>query len=87
MKRRKKLASASRVSARTGAPGPLSAGASISSPTAWPTGGRFRILTIVDNVSRVSPAIEVGASLTGERVVAILERLTGDRRTTGAYRR
>ena len=38
-------------------------------------GRRFRVLTVVDNVSRVSPAIEVGASLTGERVVAILERL------------
>jgi putative transposase len=38
-------------------------------------GRRFRVLTIVDNVSRVSPAIEVGASLTGERVVAVLEGL------------
>ncbi len=38
-------------------------------------GQRFRVLTIVDNVSRVSPAIEVGVSLTGERVVATLERL------------
>lgn len=47
-------------------------------------GRRFRALTIVDNVSRVSPAIAVGASLTGERVVAILERLT---QTIGAPRR
>lgn len=38
-------------------------------------GRRFRVLTLVDNVSRVSPAIEVGSSLTGERVVAVLERL------------
>ncbi len=38
-------------------------------------GRRFRVLTIVDNVSRVSPAIEVGVSLTGERVVAVLDRL------------
>jgi putative transposase len=38
-------------------------------------GRRFRVLTIVDNVSRVSPAIAVGRSLTGERVVAVLERL------------
>jgi putative transposase len=38
-------------------------------------GRRFRILTIVDTVSRVSPAIEVGISLTGEGVVAVLERL------------
>jgi len=43
-------------------------------------GRRFRVLTIVDNVSRVSPAIEVAASLTGERVVGVLERL---RRTVG----
>jgi putative transposase len=38
-------------------------------------GRRFRVLTIVDNVSRVSPAIAVGTSLTGERVVTLLERL------------
>lgn len=44
-------------------------------------GRRFRVLTLVDNVSRVSPAIAVDFSLTGERVVAILEGL---RRTTGA---
>jgi putative transposase len=43
-------------------------------------GRRFRVLTIVDTVSRVSPAIEVGVSVTGERVVAVLERL---RRTIG----
>lgn len=47
-------------------------------------GRRFRVLTIVDNVSRVSPAIEVGISLTGERVVAVLERL---RRTAGVPER
>lgn len=40
-------------------------------------GRRFRVLTIVDNVSRVSPAIAVDTSLTGERVVAILEQLRG----------
>jgi putative transposase len=38
-------------------------------------GRRFRVLTLVDNVSRVSPAIEADFSLTGERVVAVLERL------------
>ena len=38
-------------------------------------GRRFRVLTIVDTVSRVSPAIEVGVSLTGERVVAVLDQL------------
>ncbi len=47
-------------------------------------GRRFRVLTIVDNVSRVSPAIEVGISLTGDRVVAILERL---KRTVGVPER
>jgi putative transposase len=47
-------------------------------------GRRFRVLTIVDTVSRVSPAIEVGPSLTGERVVAVLERL---KRTTGTPER
>lgn len=76
VKRRKKLASAPRV---------------LPSPAHRPqerwsmdflsdglvNGRRFRVLTIVDNVSRVSPAIAVGVSLTGERVVAILERLKG----------
>ena len=38
-------------------------------------GQRFRLLTIVDNMSRESPAIEVDRSLTGQRVVAVLERL------------
>jgi putative transposase len=39
-------------------------------------GRRFRMLTIVDNVSRVSPAIEVDVSLPGTRVVAVLNRAT-----------
>lgn len=47
-------------------------------------GRRFRVLTIVDNVSRVSPAIAVDTSLTGERVVAILEQL---KRTIGVPQR
>ncbi len=38
-------------------------------------GRRFRVLTLVDNVSRVSPAIGVDCSLTGDRVVTILEGL------------
>ncbi len=38
-------------------------------------GRRFRILTFVDNVSRVSPAIEADFSLTGGRVVVVLDRL------------
>jgi putative transposase len=47
-------------------------------------GRRFRVLTLVDNVSRVSPAIEADFSLTGERVVAVLERL---KQTVGAPER
>jgi putative transposase len=39
-------------------------------------GRRFRVLTVVDHVSRVSPAIAVDASLTGARVVTILEQVT-----------
>lgn len=38
-------------------------------------GRRFRCLTIVDDCTRECPAIEVDTSLTGERVVAVLERL------------
>ena len=38
-------------------------------------GRRFRALTIVDHFSRVSPAIEVGISITGRQVTAVLERL------------
>lgn len=44
-------------------------------------GRRFQVLTIVDNVSRVSTAIAVATSLTGDRVVGVLEGL---RRTVGA---
>lgn len=42
-------------------------------------GQRFRHLTLVDNMSRESPAIAVDRSLTGHRVVAILERLAAQR--------
>jgi putative transposase len=38
-------------------------------------GRQFRLLTLVDNFSRISPAIEVDFSLTGKRVVEVLERL------------
>jgi len=40
-------------------------------------GRRFRAFTLVDNMSRESPAIEVDASLSGQRVVAMLDRLAG----------
>jgi putative transposase len=36
-------------------------------------GRRFRVLTLVDHVSRVSPAIAADRSLPGERVAAVLE--------------
>jgi putative transposase len=38
-------------------------------------GGRFRLLTLVDHFSRVSPALAVGRSLTGRHVVDLLEAL------------
>jgi putative transposase len=38
-------------------------------------GVKFRTLTIVDNFSRVSPAVEVDSSLTGKRVAEVLDRL------------
>ena len=45
--------------------------------TSWPIGGqRFRRLTLVDNHSRESLAIEVGKRLTGDDVVRVLERGT-----------
>ncbi len=38
-------------------------------------GRRFRLLTLVDTVTRECPAIEVGQSLTGQQVVAVLNRV------------
>jgi putative transposase len=38
-------------------------------------GRRFRALTLVDNMTRESPAVEVDRSPSGQRVVAVLERL------------
>lgn len=43
------------------------------------SGQRLRLLTLVDNMTRESPAIEVDRSLTGQRVVAVLERLAAQR--------
>ncbi len=42
-------------------------------------GRRFRALTIVDNYSRECPAIEVGQSIKGEDVVAVMDRLVEER--------
>ncbi len=38
-------------------------------------GRRFRVLTLVDHFTRESPAIEVGNSIPGKRVVAVLGQL------------
>lgn len=38
------------------------------------SGSRIRVLTIADHFSRVSPAIEVDTSLSGRRVIEVLER-------------
>jgi len=38
-------------------------------------GRRFRLLALVDNFPRVSPALEADRSLTGRRVVEVLDRL------------
>jgi putative transposase len=40
------------------------------------SGQRFRLLTVVDNHSRESLAIEVGQRLTGDDVVRVLEQVT-----------
>lgn len=40
-------------------------------------GRKFRVLTLVDHVSKVSPAVDVDFALTGERVVAVLDQLAG----------
>ena len=47
-------------------------------------GRRIRALTVVDDYSRESLAIEVGQSITGEQVVAVMNRLSAAR---GAPRR
>ena len=42
-------------------------------------GQRFRLLTLVDNHSRESLAIEVGQRLTGDHVVRVLEQVAAER--------
>jgi putative transposase len=83
VKRRKKLASAPRVLPPP-ATQPLERWSLDFLSDSLVDGRRFRVLTIVDNVSRVSPAIAVGTSLTGERVVTLLDRL---RSTVGVPQR
>lgn len=38
------------------------------------SGQAYRVLTLVDNVTKVSPAIEADVSMTGKRVTEVLER-------------
>lgn len=49
-------------------------------------GRKFRALTIVDDFTRESPAIEVEFSLTGERVARVLERLAHHARSSRNHR-
>lgn len=83
VKRRKKLASAPRVLPPP-ATQPCERWSLDFLSDSLVDGRRFRVLTIVDNVSRVSPAIEVGVSLTGERVVTLLDQM---RSTVGVPKR
>jgi putative transposase len=43
------------------------------------TGQRFKVFTLVANMTRESLALEADQSLTGKRVVAILERVSAQR--------
>ena len=74
LKVRKKRASAARV-IRPGAERPNERWSLDFVSDSLADGRRFRALTIVDNVSRVSPAIEADFSLPGTRVVSVLEGL------------
>ncbi len=46
----------------------------VSDELGW--GHRFRVLTLVDNFSRVSPALEVGSGMSGQKVAEVLTRLS-----------
>ena len=48
-------------------------------------GRRIRLLTIVDNFSRESLAIKVGASIRGQEVVDVLQQLMEQHRLPGSY--
>lgn len=49
-------------------------------------GRRIRLLTLVDTVSRESPAIEVGSSIGGHQVVEVLDRLAQEHRVPKTIR-
>ena len=46
----------------------------VSDEVGW--GHRFRVLTLVDHFSRVSPALEVGVRMSGQRVAEVLTQLS-----------
>ena len=50
------------------------------------SGARIRLLTLVDNFTRESLAIEVGQRLTGDHVVEVLERVSQSRTTPQSIR-
>ena len=63
----------------------MNVGAWILFQTAKLRGSRFRALTIVDNFTRESPAIEAGFSMTGKRSVvqASLRTMLSSKVSTG----
>ncbi len=73
-KKRRKRVSAVRV-VRPGATSPNERWSMDFVSDSLHDGRRFRVLTLVDHFTRVSPAMEVGSSIPGKRVVEILERL------------
>jgi putative transposase len=73
-KKRKKRVSAVRV-VRPGATVPNQRWSMDFVSDSLHDGRRFRVLTLVDHFTRESPAIEVGSSIPGRRVVEVLERL------------
>lgn len=73
-KKRRKRVSAVRV-VRPGATAPNERWSMDFVSDSLHNGRRFRVLTLVDHFTRVSPTVEVGSSIPGKRVVEILERL------------
>ncbi len=49
-------------------------------------GQRFRVLTLVDNFSRESLALQAGQRFRGDDVVQVLEKVTAERGLPGAIR-
>ena len=78
-KRRRKGAARARETIPVPLCVPTRGGPWISLADSTVTGRRFRALAIVDDYSRECPAIEVDTSLSGARVVGVLERLAETR--------